>query len=231
MDSSSVGGSSSPGPAGDLPDDLQALAEPATWEISEAETQAFEQAYREMFPRMYGLARQYLSRDDAYDVTQDTLAGMWKRWNRIPAEMRTVAFYLRAVHRRVLNEQRDRRRRDAVSERWTAGADRAVAEDVLRADMLHWELAEIVDKAVAAMPAARREVWDLIRANSMSYEDAAKILRVTKHTIRKQMSLALRQLRAALEEAGYAPDDRGGRVPPRDDDVQAIGDDMEPGEG
>ena len=172
-------------------------------QLSESDVREFQQVYREMFPRMYGLARKSFDRAAAFDVAQETFAGMWDRWDKIPAEMRTVAFFLRAVQRRVVNEQRRQRRNDAATVRWSPRIERNVADQSVRADMLEWEVAEVIDRTIAAMPYGRRDVWNAVRIDGMSYDDAAVALGVTKHTIRRQMWLAIRQMRKAFHRAGY----------------------------
>ncbi|HJQ18743.1 MAG TPA: hypothetical protein VJ867_00245, partial [Gemmatimonadaceae bacterium] len=67
-----------------------------------ARQRSFAERYSEMFPRMLLYARKHVPPDDAYDIVQDVLAGMWKNWDLIPPGARDgPQLYLSAVRKRL----------------------------------------------------------------------------------------------------------------------------------
>lgn len=165
----------------------------------------FARLYKQVYPGMVSFGRRYLAPHDAEDIAQEILSGVWVRWDLFPAEARVERFFLSAMHRRVMSEQRAR-----YAERAALDVDtlRSLANERSPdpvAEVESWELASAIERGVVAMPEARRKVWRLIRDDGLSYAQAAQALGVSQNTIRKQMSRALSGLRDVLERAGYAP--------------------------
>ena len=174
-------------------------------QVSPAERGEFERIYKEAFPAMVSFGRRYVSEEDAEEVAHETLAGIWSRWDKIPAESRIQRFFLSAMHRRVLNERSSQNARAAALAKVGSMDATGHWTDDPTAAVEAWELAGIVDRAIHGMPEGRRLVWQLIRDDGMSYALVSKALSVSENTIRKHMSRALTDLREALDAAGYAP--------------------------
>ena len=166
------------------------------------ERSEFTRIYMEVLPAMVSFGRRYITEHHAEDVAQETLAGIWSRWSRIPPESRTLRFFLAAMHRRVISERRSQIAEDAAmaeGSAWTLGGEHENPESAVES----WELAHVIEQAVERMPEGRRLVWQLIRDDGMSYARAAQTLGVSQNTIHKHMSRALADLREVIEIAGY----------------------------
>ncbi len=57
----------------------------------------------------------------------------------------------------------------------------------------------VVMEALSRLPERRREVFVLVRQQGMSYREASAILGLSQQTVANHMSLALADLRRALE--------------------------------
>jgi RNA polymerase sigma-19 factor, ECF subfamily len=62
------------------------------------------------------------------------------------------------------------------------------------------ELEARVRSAVASLPAARREVFELVRLRGLGYAEVATVLGLAPQTVANHMSLALRDLRSLLAD-------------------------------
>ncbi len=61
------------------------------------------------------------------------------------------------------------------------------------------ELRAAARDAVEALPRRRREIFRLVRQRGLSYREAAETLGISPKTVANQMSLAMNNLRSALE--------------------------------
>src|SRR5690606_38532670 len=63
------------------------------------------------------------------------------------------------------------------------------------------ELKHTVDQAVANLPSKMQEVYLLSRKEKMTYKEIANRLGIAENTVRKQLSNALKSLRACVGES------------------------------
>ncbi|MBA3891017.1 MAG: hypothetical protein H0X64_10845, partial [Gemmatimonadaceae bacterium] len=68
--------------------------------------QDFARLYERACPEAVAHARTFLSHDEAWDVVQRTALELFERWDQMPLEHKTVAYFLRAVHRDILDDKR-----------------------------------------------------------------------------------------------------------------------------
>jgi RNA polymerase sigma-70 factor (ECF subfamily) len=150
-------------------------------------------------PLVRFLSRRTRSIDEAQDVAQEAFVRLWERredWTAGSA--RALLFRIGA------NAAADSRRRGNVRSRWReAGADGnpigkepATPEQVVESS----EARVRVLRALDALPRKRREVFELVRIEELSYREVAEVLGLAPQTVANHMSLALRDLRAALAD-------------------------------
>lgn len=147
------------------------------------------------------------SEDAAQDAAQEALVRLWEHresWGAGSA--RAVLFRI------ARNVALDERRRDAVRSREAfalpgASGGPPTPEDELRASGLRDRFAE----ALESLPERRREVFELVRRQGLSYREVSSVMGVSIQTVANQMSLAMRDLRSlladALGEVPSAPDE------------------------
>jgi len=169
---------------------------------------AFRVLVRTTWAGLVGYARRITRSEDlAQDIAQEALVRLWEhreRWGEGSA--RAVLF--RIARNLALDECRkaEVRSRSADAVAAEASAPVPTPEDELRASGLH----ERVAAAVASLPARRREVFELIRREGLSYREASDVMGVSAQTVANQMRLAMRDLRALLVDVlDQAPPDAG----------------------
>ena len=153
----------------------------------------------------YLLALQMLgNRDDAMDVTQEAMLRFFGTLRQFDATRRVQPWLFTIVRNLVRDLWRQRRRRpgDAAGESDDLVGQLAAPQPSPEADLRRRELRERVWRALAALPAAKREIIVLRDFHDLSYSDIAQVLDIPIGTVMSRLHGARRQLRARLEEGG-----------------------------
>ena len=153
----------------------------------------------------YLLALQMLgNRDDAMDVTQEAMLRFFGTLRQFDATRRVQPWLFTIVRNQVRDLWRQRRRRpgDAAGESDDLVGQLAAPQPSPEADLRRRELRERVWRALAALPAAKREIIVLRDFHDLSYSDISQVLGIPIGTVMSRLHGARRQLRARLEDGG-----------------------------
>ena len=153
----------------------------------------------------YLLALQMLgNREDAMDVTQDAMLRFFSTLKSFDATRRVRPWLFTIVRNQVrdLWRQRQRRPADAAGESDALVGQLATPQPSPEADLRRRELKERVWRALAALPADKREIIVLRDFHDLSYSDIAQVLGIPIGTVMSRLHGARRRLRAQLEEEG-----------------------------
>jgi RNA polymerase sigma factor (sigma-70 family) len=179
-------------------------AEDHTLAATTEQEQRFVVLHELLFPRLCDFAAFFLRPDDALDAVHEAMCDIWLRWRDLAPKQPGVPFFVRAVRNQIVLTQRrerfDRLRLRRFFHYVTRQSPSWPAPD---AELESAELAAIIDATVASMPPRCREVWTLVRANEMTYEEAADALELSVVTAKRHMTRARALLRGALIDAGY----------------------------
>ena len=164
----------------------------------DGDRRAFEVLVNRFKAPLYGFIRRYVgSRDDAYDVLQDTFVSAWASLRRydparpFPAWLRTIA----------LNKCRDFGRRRTVRQvMHELFAQEPAAID--RSDSADEERHARLDQAISALPAKYKEPLLLTALEGLSHQEAAELLQITPKGVEMRLYRARRLLAAQLGEEG-----------------------------
>ena len=187
-----------PSTAADSDSELVTLARTGDRDARETLAQRYRQP-------AYLLALQMLSnRDDAMDVTQDAILRFFTTLGSFDSERRVQPWLFTIVHNQVRDLWRRRKRRPGDSAR---DADSLTSQLVSsgpspEADLRRQQLREEVWRALAKLPAEKREIIVLRDFHDLAYNDIAQVLGIPIGTVMSRLHGARRQLRARLEEGG-----------------------------
>ena len=154
----------------------------------------FHRLVESEIPRLRRYARA-LTRDSnrADDLVQDTLvrgiakAHLWQAGTDIRAWLFTI------MHNQYVNDIRR-----AIREEATVDVDQLASALVATTDpTASWQLSEL-DRALGYLSKGQREVVLLVGLEGMSYDEAAKILRVPIGTVRSRLGRAREALRVLM---------------------------------
>ena len=167
-----------------------------------------EQVYHDYAPRIYNTARRMLSSDvDAEDVTQDVLLQVVRKLptfrgeSAFPTWLHRVTVNAALSHRRKRAVRDERRAADPLDACLEAGA----AEDPGRswtlgpdAQMLARERRRQIERAIAALPDAYRQVFLLADVENLPNADIAEAIGLSLAAVKSRLHRARMLMRDAL---------------------------------
>lgn len=140
--------------------------------------------------------------DDAEDLAQQVFVRVWKSAPRYQPTAKFTTWLFTIVRNLVFNEARRAYRKQEVS--MDAHAEATHSEEPDRAGLtpeqilLHRELSDAADAAIAALPEPQRMAVLLRRFENMPYEDIADILDTTVPAVKSLLFRARGTLRESL---------------------------------
>jgi RNA polymerase sigma-70 factor (family 1) len=158
-------------------------------------------AYTEVYACYFGLLylharRKVRNTDEARDLVQDTFIALWNRREGLDPEKGCKAYLYAALKNRII----DWYARQEVSSRYITAfaAFRQTGDCITDHRVRESQLAELIEKEVAALPPRMKEVFELSRKAHLSHREIAERLDISEQTVRTQVKHALRILRVRL---------------------------------
>jgi RNA polymerase sigma-70 factor (ECF subfamily) len=161
--------------------------------------------FAEIIERGMEYAARLVDYDTARDVSHEIAVDVWERRRENPALLATPGevgpYVYRAVHNRVLNVLRGRKRREA-RELVHTEAREASAKTWMQPslDVEERELAQRVRRAIDAMPPKARAVYLRVREDGASYQEVAREMGISVKTVQDHIVRAQALLRKAIAE-------------------------------
>jgi RNA polymerase sigma-70 factor (ECF subfamily) len=159
---------------------------------------AFDSIFRSHYAHLVAFAQGLLrDRAAAEDSAQEVMLELWRRRAELVIQESLRAYLLRATRNRSLNQLRHAKvQRNAEP--------KLVGEDSITATgagkLVAGELRDALSAAVAELPPACREVFQMSRGQGLRYAEIASTLGISVKTVESQMGKALRHLRMRLSE-------------------------------
>ena len=148
-----------------------------------------------LIPRLRRYARALVGdRAAADDLVQDTLERAWAKLHLFRQGTDLRAWLFTVMHNVHVNQVRAARPTDALEDEMPELAQRAVQGDAL--------LVRDLDRALAALPAAQREVLLLVALEDLSYEETANVLGIPIGTVMSRLARAREKLRVLMTGKG-----------------------------
>ncbi|HVX41549.1 MAG TPA: RNA polymerase sigma-70 factor [Gemmatimonadaceae bacterium] len=157
---------------------------------------AFDAIFRAHYAHLVTFAQTVLhDRATAEDVAQDVMLELWRRREELAIHESLRAYLLRSVRNRSLNQLRHARVRQRAEPAITPEEAVPAPGPSLAVTA---ELRVALASAVAELPPACREVFELSRVQGLRYAEIASTLGISVKTVESQMGKALRHLRTRL---------------------------------
>ncbi|MGM9737490.1 MAG: RNA polymerase sigma-70 factor [Candidatus Cryptobacteroides sp.] len=165
-------------------------------------------AYNELFARYYSKVRRFLasvlfSEEGVDDLAQNVFLKIWEKRSSLTG-IKSLDAYIFAIAR---NEACDYIRHNAVKKKFVDSAgdieeymcDLQISYDTEKIE-------EIVNKCVASMPQQRQACYKMSREMHLSNQKIADSLNISKRTVDRHISLALKDIKKAIGGvlSGYA---------------------------
>lgn len=158
-------------------------------------------AFSAIYERYWLVLRRHALRmlqdeEETKDVLQEVFSTLWDKAEQLQFTTSLSSFLYASVRNRILNIIKHRKVAGnyfkdlgAFIEQGHVTADAAIREK---------QLAQRIEEEIALLPEKMRQVFELSRKHHLSYQQISEELNITEHTVRKQMSNALKQLRLKL---------------------------------
>jgi RNA polymerase sigma factor (sigma-70 family) len=149
----------------------------------------------ELIPRLRRYARALVGdRASADDLVQDTLERAWTKLHLFRQGTDLRAWLFTVMHNVHVNRIRAARQTDELDEEMPELAQRAAQGDSL--------MVRDLERAIAALPSAQREVLLLVALEDLSYEETARALDIPIGTVMSRLARAREKVRALMSGKG-----------------------------
>jgi RNA polymerase sigma-70 factor (ECF subfamily) len=158
---------------------------------------AFVEVYERYWTVLYLHARKMLRNEsEAEDVVQDLFSALWLKKEGLDLQTSLKSYLYSAVRNKVFNQIEHKR----VISDYQKSLQQFLQEGELITEELYREkeLAAIIEKEIQALPEKMRVVFELSRKEHLSYKEIAQQLDISEHTVKSQVSNALRTLKLKL---------------------------------
>ena len=153
------------------------------------------QSLIELIPRLRRYARALVGdRATADDLVQDTLERAWSKLHLYRRGTDLRAWLFTVMHNVHVNRVRAARPTDPLDDEMPELAQRATQGDAL--------IVRDLERGIAALPVAQREVLLLVALEDLSYAETARALGIPIGTVMSRLARAREKLRASMQGMG-----------------------------
>lgn len=162
--------------------------------LKRGQEKVFTEIYERYFGLLYRHAYQMLrDKAQAEDVVQDIFQMLLDKKSELELQHSLKAFLYSSTRYRILKHFRHNKVvTQYLSSLITLNESQSDSTDLYVEEK---ELARRIEEGLSKLPPKMREVFELSRIDELSYNEIAEKLGITEHTVRKQMSNALKIMR------------------------------------
>lgn len=181
-----------------MPKLYAALSDPELIEkFRNGDIKAYNTLFDRYIDKMVGFTYSLLKDAEiARELVMDVMLRLWQKKGDIVVETELGPYLFKSLKNAVYNHLRKGRIITQPLEGYNeegVGASQAADEP-----LLYKEMTRLYKEKLDSLPAQRRKIFHLSREKNMSYEEIAKELNLSVHTVRNQMSSSLQYLRKHL---------------------------------
>lgn len=157
----------------------------------------FSEIFRQHEYRLYTLSFRLTKSDQsAKDIVQEVFLKLWEQRNRIHSIHNMEAWLYRLTENKIIDFLRKTSADDRLKRKIWDQLQEIVNES--EQYVLAKEYNQIIQKAIDQLPPQRRLIYQMNKDGGMNYQQIANELKVSKHTIKNQLSSAVRSVRDFL---------------------------------
>jgi RNA polymerase sigma-70 factor (ECF subfamily) len=168
--------------------------------VADGDRHAFETLYRRHRSRIYRFLIRLMGNESlAEEIVNEVFLEVWRRADQFEAKSRPATWLLAIARYQALSELR---RRSRTQNDEAAAADVADPADDPETTTDWQRRSAILRQCLAQLPAAQREVIDLIYYHDKSVKEVAGFVGVAASTVKTRMFYARNRMGNLLNEAG-----------------------------
>lgn len=168
--------------------------------LQQGDKKAFNTFFLRYYPVLCAYATQFVGMNDAEELIQDMMVGIWERRKEMVVESSLNGYLFRAVRNKCINHIDKLRLHEQVhsfiASNWQSrfeDPDFYVVE----------ELTQKIEDVLSKLPETYREAFVLNRIDGKTYKEIATVLGISSKTVDYRIQQALKTLRVELKD--YLP--------------------------
>jgi len=167
-------------------------------DLKSGNTKVFETLFKQWYEPLCRYAHSMLrDQEEAEDMAQKTFCTLWDQHKKLEIHTSIESYLYRMVHNACLNRIKQWQ---IQTEHHEIIANQSVTmANCVEQTIVHNELSNQIELAIAALPQRCREVFLLSRMQHLSYIQIAETLQISPNTVETQMVKALKILRMKLK--------------------------------
>jgi RNA polymerase sigma-70 factor, ECF subfamily len=166
----------------------------------------FDLLFKSYYPQLCAYAKTYLkSPDIAEEIVQEVFIKLWENHSRIVIHTSVRAYLYQSVFNGCMNYLK--------SKQTSAFKHVDLDDPGIRNELMSMEMADGVfsfaysedaekdlESAIGELPEQCREIFMMCRSDNLSYKEISNLLKVSKSTVKTQMSRAMNRLMKQMEK-------------------------------
>lgn len=169
-------------------------------DLKSGDSRCFDEVYRCYYPALCSFASQYVSKEEAEGVVQETMLWLWENRSSLIADLSLKSLLFTIVRNKSLNIINQNSIKNRIHQ---TIIDKFQSEFEDPDFYLERELMSIFNDAINNLPEDYRNAFIMNRVNGMTHKEIALQLAVSPQTINYRISQALKILRVKLKD--YLP--------------------------
>lgn len=162
--------------------------------------ESFDAVYRYYFPKLFAFACQYVGRDDAEEIVQDTMVWLWENRDKLIAELNLKTLLFTIVKNKSLNKISHYKVKHKVHQDIVEKFESTFASPDF---YFETELFQLYQKALEKIPIDYRRTYEMNRSEHLTHKEIAEKLNVSPQLVNYHIGQVLKILRSELKD--YLP--------------------------
>lgn len=168
--------------------------------LKQHDEESFDTVYRYYFPKLFAFACQYISRNDAEEVVQDSMIWLWENRDKLIAELNLKTLLFTIVKNKSLNKISHYKVKQKVHQEIV---DKFASKFESPDFYLETELFELYQEALKKVPEDFRRTYEMHRNDNLTHKEIAEKLNVSPQLVNYHIGQVLKILRSELKD--YLP--------------------------
>lgn len=178
----------------DIKEELRLLAQ-----LSKGDLPAFDRLYwhyhRAVYQNIFQLVRDTAT---AEDILQEVFLSLWEKRDTIRLDISLGGWLFVSSYNRAVNVLKKRLREQSAADLIRDAFGGNDSDELMIREMRLQELEEAIER----LPGQKRKVFYLCKLKGYTYEETARALNISRHTVKEYLSDAVHQIRAQMIRSG-----------------------------
>jgi RNA polymerase sigma-70 factor, ECF subfamily len=171
--------------------------------IRNGDLASFEELYHQYYVFLCLVAEHIVrNHSDAEEIVSDVFVKLWNIRQQVDISVSLKGYLVKAVHNTSLNylEKNKMLRKHDNDISLADHKLLAWGSDYPLGKLYEKEILSLLEKGIAELPEACREIFQLSRSHDLKYSEIASRLGISENTVKTQMKIALSRLKESLKD-------------------------------